>query len=287
MIKIVTDTTCDLPPAWFERYHITVLPMNIQFGLDTFREGLDIEPETFYRRIQAEKELPTTSQPAVGQFRQTYERLAADGSEILSIHLTSKLSGTWQAAMLAAAQLQNKIKVHVLDSLTSSVGLGLMIHEAAHLVQTGLPAPAIVSRLEARRSQIHVFIMLKDLRYARMSGRVGRLRETLVSLLNVKPIIGVADGALIPLDRVHGQKKGLERMLTLATEMVGQTPVSVGMVQALAQTEAERLLGQLQAGLNCRLSFITDLSLSLAVHFGPGTIGFATYPAAQFGVYTE
>jgi DegV family protein with EDD domain len=279
MIKIVTDTTCDLPPGWFDRYNITRLPINIQFGLETFQEGVTITAPTFYDRIEREGTLPTTSQPSVGEFSQIYETLSADGSEILSIHVTGKLSGTCQTACLAAKQGEAKYKVHVLDSLTGSVGLGLLVREAAQLVQAGFSLAEIVPRLEARRSQINVFIMLKDIRYVRMSGRVGRIRETLVSLLNVKPIIGVEAGALIPLDRVRGHKKGLDRMLSMAEGLVGQMPVHVGIAHALAQAEAETLLAQVQARLNCRDTFIADLALSLAVHLGPGTVGFATYPA--------
>ncbi len=204
--------------------------------------------------------------------------MAADGSEILSIQLTSRLSGAWQAAMLAARELEGKVKVSVIDSLTSSPGLGLMVREAAQLVEAGWPLERLVPHLEARRPHINVFIMLKDLRYARMSGRVGRIRETLAALLDIKPIISTADGHLVPRDRVRSQKKGFERMLTLAQEELGDTPVHVGLVHALAPAEAEELLAQLKTRLNCQDTFITDLALSLAVHFGPGTVGFATYP---------
>jgi DegV family protein with EDD domain len=280
LVKIVTDTACNLPAAWLEEYQITRIPFNIQFGLETFREGIDLTSETFYRRIQTEARLPTTSQPAVGEFIKAYETLGNEGeSELLSIQLTSQLSGAWQAARLAADRVSDRIKVHVIDSLTGSVGLGLMVREAAQLVQNGLGPAEIVPHLEARRGQIKVFIMLKDLRYARMSGRVGALRETLASLLNVKPIIGVQAGDLVPLDRVRGSKKGFERMLTLAQELTGDAPVHVGMTHALAPTEADRLLAQIKTRLNCRDTFVTELALSLAVHFGPGTVGFATYPA--------
>ena len=121
-----------------------------------------------------------------------------------------------------------------------------MIREAAQLAETGLSAAEIASRLESRRSQITVFIMLKDLRYARMSGRVGRLREVLASLLNVKPIIGVEQGILIPVDRVRSQQRGFERMVAMAQEQIGDAPVHLGVVHALAQTEAERLLAEAQ-----------------------------------------
>lgn len=281
MIKIVTDSTCDLPPGWISRYGLTVVPINIQFGLETFYEGQTIDPAAFYQRIKAEGALPTTSQPAVGEFSQVYQRLADNGSEILSIHLTSKLSGTWQSATLAARQVQGQVKVYVVDSLTSSVGLGLMVREAALLAEAGLDAAEIVARLEARRPQIHVFIMLKDLHYARMSGRVGRLRELLASLLHVKPIISVDEGALIPAERARSQQKGFERMVELAAERVGQSPVHLGATHAQAPREAATLLALARSQLNCQETFMADLALSLAVHFGPGTVGFATYPAEE------
>jgi DegV family protein with EDD domain len=199
----------------------------------------------------------------------------------LSIHLTSKLSGTWQSAVLAAKQLQDKVKVSVVDSLTGSVGLGFLVREAAQLVEAQLPVEEIIRRLEARRSQINVFILLKDLRYARMSGRVGRLRETLASLLNVQPIVGVDQGALVSLERVRGQRKGFGRMLALAKEVVGDLPIHLAIAHAIDQPQAENLMILAQARLNCRDTFIADLALSLAVHFGPGTVGFATCPAEQ------
>jgi DegV family protein with EDD domain len=279
VIKIVTDSTCDLPKAWFTRYNITVVPINIQFGTHTYREGIDIDPETFYTQINDQGELPTTSQPSIGEFQEIYESLAADGSEILSIHVTSKLSGTWQTAALTIRQLKDRIKIALVDSQTGSVGLGLMVREAAQLVEAGLTVEAIVARLEARRAEINVFIMLKDLRYARMSGRVGRLRESLASLLNVKPIVGVDQGSLVSLERVRGQKKGYDRMVSIAQEMVAAAPVHLAVSHALDREQADQLLAQAQTRLNCQDSFIADLALSLAVHFGPGTVGLATYPA--------
>jgi DegV family protein with EDD domain len=279
MIKIVTDTTCNLPPEWFEQYKITAIPIHIQFGLETFREGVTITPNTFYDRIKAGGVFPTTSQPSVGEFCTMYEALAADGSELLSIHLTSKLSGTWQSARLAAEQLGDRVKVTVVDSLTSSAGLGFMVREAAQLVEAGLTTTQIRQHLEARRSQIKIFIMLKDLQYARMSGRVGRLKEMLTSLLQVKPIIGADQGVLIPLDRVRGQRQGFARMLALLEEAVGDAPVHLAVAHALDQQNAASLLEQARARLNCQDAFISDLAISLAVHFGPGALGLAAYPA--------
>jgi DegV family protein with EDD domain len=281
MIKIVTDTTCDMPDEWYNQYHITTIPENIQFGLDTFQEGVTIDRDEFYRRIESDGALPTTSQPSIGQFMELYRELAADGSEILSIHLTSRLSGTWQSAYMAARQLEGQVKVNVVDSLTGSPGLGLMVREAAQLAAVGRTVENIVPRLEARREQVKVYIMLKDLRYARMSGRVGRLRETIASLLDIKPIVGVENGNLIPIDRVRTQRNGFKRMLMIAKAENGANPVHVGCTHALAPSEASELLEQVKTHLNCRDTFVTDIALSLAVHFGPGTVGFATYPAEE------
>lgn len=279
MIKIVTDSTCDLPAAWLSRYNITVVPVNIQFGAETFREGLDLAPADFYQRINTSGALPTTSQPAVGEVCQIYRQLAADGSPILSLHLSSQLSGTWQTVTLAARQLASTARITVIDSHTGSVGLGLMVREAAELAAAGQHIDQIAAHLQARRAQIYVYIMLKDLRFARMSGRVGRIRESLASLLNIRPIIGVVDGALVPLDRVRGQQHGFERMVTLAETTVKQQPVHVAVAHAVCQPQAEVLLALAQARLNCRETFISELATSIAVHFGPGTVGFAAYPA--------
>jgi DegV family protein with EDD domain len=279
MIRIVTDSTCDLPAEWLDAYSITVVPVNIQFGLETYQEGVTISPEAFYGRIARDGVLPTTSQPAVGEYCRIYEKLAGDGSDILSIHLTSKLSGTWHTAQLAARQLGDRASVTVIDSFTGSVGLGLMIREAAQLAAAGLPVTEIVNRLKARRAQVFAIFMLNDLRYARMSGRVGRIRENLVSVLNLKPIIGVKDGALVSLERVRGTKRGFDTMISLAEQFFGSTPVHVGVAHAICQQHAETLLAQAQTRLNCRNTFMADLATSIAVHLGPGAIGFAAYPA--------
>lgn len=169
--------------------------------------------------------------------------------------------------------------IRVVDSWSGSVGLGLIVRDAVRLAQAGLPLNEIATRLEARRQHIHVFILLKDLRYARMSGRVGRVQEMLASLLNVKPIIGVDEGALISLERVRSQHKGFERMVALAAEQVGDTPIQLGLSHALAPAEATELMALARSQLNCQDTFIADMAVSLAVHFGPGTVGFATYPA--------
>jgi DegV family protein with EDD domain len=267
-----------MPPAWVERYSISVIPVNIQFGLETYQEGITITPAQFYRRISRDQLLPATSQPSVGEISNIYRRLAADGSQILSLHLTSKLSGTWQAASLAARQLPDPTQIAVIDSWTGSVGLGYMVREAAQLAADGFSLEQIVTRLNEKRKQVKIFLMLKDLRYARMSGRIGRVREYLATLFKVRPIIAVQQGALTLAERVRGQQRGLTRILALAEQAVGDTAVHLAVAHAIDPTQAERLLSMANKRLNSRDTFVTDLALSIAVHFGPGTVGLVAYP---------
>ncbi|GAB4422661.1 MAG: DegV family protein [Anaerolineae bacterium] len=279
MIRIVTDSTCDMPAGWAEQYGITIIPVNIQFGLESFQEGVSISAAEFYRRISQSNSLPTTSQPAVGEIMRVYEGLRQAGHQVLSLHLTGKLSGTWQAATLAARQLADPDNICVMDSATGSVGLGLMAREAALLAAQQLPLADIARRLEQRRSQISVLLMLHDLRFARMSGRVGRVKELLTSLLQVKPIIGVEQGDLRLVERVRGQKRGFERMVARAAETLGNRPVHVAVAHAQSPDKAAHLLELARGRLNCADTFVTGLALSIAVHFGPGTVGFVAYPA--------
>jgi DegV family protein with EDD domain len=279
LIKIVTDSTCDMPADWIQRYRVNVVPVNIHFDLDSFQEGVNLTPAQFYDRINRSGSLPTTSQPAVGEFKKIFERLSADGSEILSLHLTSKLSGTWQAATLAARQLNTQAKITVFDSWTGSAGLGFMVREAAQMAKAGQAVPQIIDKLRTRREQIKIHLLLKDLRYARLSGRVGRIREILAALLKVKPIIGVEQGALTLVERTRGQKRADKRLLDLTEQSVGQSPVHIAVAHALDESRGSSLLAEATARLNSCDTYVTDLALSIAVHFGPGTVGLVAYPA--------
>lgn len=268
-----------MPADWVQRYRINVVPVNIHFGLESFQEGITLMPAQFYQRINLTDSLPTTSQPAVGEFRKIFERLSADGSEVLSLHLTSRLSGTWQAASLAARQLNMQAKITVFDSWTGSVGLGFMVREAAQLAEAGQSMQQIINKMRTRREQVKIHLLLKDLRYARLSGRVGRIREILAVLLKVKPIIAVEQGALTLVERTRGQKRAAKRLLALTEQSVGQSPVHVAVAHALDEARGLSLLAEATARLNSCDTYIADLALSIAVHFGPGTVGLVAYPA--------
>jgi DegV family protein with EDD domain len=282
VIKIVTDSTCDMPDEWVSRYDVRVVPINIQFGSETYREGVTIDHAGFYRKVDELGIIPATSQPSAGEFCEVYQALAGEAGDVISIHVTAKLSGTTQSAELAADMVKGQVRVHVIDSMAGSAGLGWMILDVARMIEAAASLEEIIAHLEATRRQLTVVLMLADLRYAQMSGRVGRLQSALASLLDVKPIIWLEDGQLDVRERVRSRSRAIEQMLAISRTAVGaNTPVNVATVHAEAPTEAEKLLELAQENLNVRETFIEDLATSLAVHFGPGTIGLVTYPAGS------
>jgi DegV family protein with EDD domain len=279
MIKVATDSTCDLPAEWYQEYDITVVPINIQFGTETYLDGVTIDRETFYRRIEQTGKLPSTSQPSAGQFENHYRKMMdAGATDILSLHVTSKLSGTFQSAELAKEMLAGQVRVHPFDSACGSAGLGFMAVEATRMIRAEHTLDEILARMEALRERITVVLVLKDLRFAQMSGRVGRLQSSLASLLNVKPIVVLEKGILDVGEKVRSQGKALERMLDIVAERVGtHDPVNLAAIHAESPVEGEALLERAKKRLHCRESFLANLTTSLVVHFGPGTLGLVAY----------
>lgn len=278
MIKIVTDSTCDLPAESYREHDITVVPINIQFGASTFLDGVTIDRPTFYWRIEQSGVLPKTSQPSAGQFQECYEALAAAGTtDIISIHVTAKLSGTFQSAELAASMVAGRVRVYPFDSACGSAGLGFMVVEAARMVEEGKGVAEILARLEEIRPRVNILLTLKDLRFAQMSGRVGKLQSSLSALLNIKPIVLLENGLIDVTDKVRTQSKALDRMIEIMLGRVGTSPVNLAVVHAEAPDEGHALLERAKALFKTHESFVSDLALSLAVQFGPGTLGLIAY----------
>ena len=279
MIRIATDSTCDLPPGYVEDYDITVVPINIQFGTETYEDGVTIDRETFIRKIDEMGILPTTSQPSAGQFGQYYEKLAEEGAtDIISLHVTSKLSGTYHSSVLAKELMEGRVRVHPFDSESGTVTLGFMCMEASRMARAGKSVAEILARMKEIREQGCLVITLKDLRYAQMSGRTGRLQSSLASLLSIKPIVLLEDGLLDVVEKVRTQGKAIDRLIEILSERVGRSePVNLAVVHARAPEAGEDLLDKAKALFNCQETFITDLTSSLVVHFGPGTLGLFAY----------
>jgi DegV family protein with EDD domain len=277
LIRVVVDSTCDLPAEWVRRYQISVVPIHIQFGTQSYREGVDIDRDMFYRKVEATHTLPKTSQPSPGEFVETYRRIACKGDTLISIHVTGKLSGTCQSAQLAARELGGALDVRVFDSRGGSAGVGYMAVEAMRMAQAGESVDAILVRLEQMRRDIHILLSPENLKYLQMSGRVSNVQALIGGMLSLKPIIALEDGMLQPAARVRTRAKALERMLAMTGDYAGARPVKLAVVHAQAQPAADKLMSCARDRFNVQEAFVVDLATSLAVHFGPGCLGIVSW----------
>ena len=277
MIRIVVDSTADLTAELQTRYQITIVPINIQFGQETFRENVDLDRRAFYYKIEATHQLPKTSQPSPGAFIAAYRGIVAPGDSILSMHVTSKLSGTCQSAELAAKELRGEIEVTVLDSMCGSAGLGFMAVEAARMAEAGVGMPDIARRMEEIRPRVNIFLSPENLKYLQMSGRESNVQAVIGSMLSLKPIISLDNGLLHPAARIRTRTKALEHMLNLTRERVGDNKINLAIAHAESPADAAALMARAKQMFNIEESFVVDLATSLAVHFGPGCLGLISY----------
>ncbi|NOX63781.1 MAG: DegV family protein [Chloroflexi bacterium] len=280
-VAIVSDSTCDLPidsPYW-ERIHI--IPVHIHFGEETFREGVDIDETEFYARVEREGAIPKTSQPSPGEFAELYRRLRAQYDAIISIHVTAKLSGTYQSAMLAADMVANEIPVHPFDSACGSSGLGFMAVEAVDALDQGRSIEETLARLEQIRARMNIFLSPDNLKFAHLSGRVSALGSTMATLLNIKPIIVLRDGKLLAEVKVRTRKRAMRRMIKMMHARIGDSAARVAVTHAQAPDDAAILAKWAQETFHCREVWLTPLATSIAVHLGPGTVGVVAYALDQ------
>ena len=279
MLRIVTDGAADIPAGWEKEYEIDVIPINIQFGDKTYLQNVDLDSDGFYKLVEESGKIPKTSQPSPHQFVEFYKQIARKGDVILSLHVTSKLSGTFASAVAAAEELKDTFRIHTYDSANGSVGLGFMCREARKMDRSGRSVQEILAALDAVRDHVRVILTLDTLDYARMSGRVGTLSAALASVLNVKPIAILRDGLVNMAEKVRTRKAALDRVVELAKEEYGDRPVFLAVAQARDPESGKLLLEKARRVLNTRDAVITDLSISLAANFGPGTVGLVLYPA--------
>ena len=278
MIKIVTDSTADVPQDLMQRYDIRTVPINIQFGQETYQEGIDLDRPTFFEKLEAC--IPTSSQPSPGQFVQVFEPLLGQGHSVLAIVITSKHSGTYQSAELAKSLLP-KADIAVFDSLSITMGTGYQVLAAARAAEEGKSMAEILRILEKIRSGMYIYFTPATLKYLQRSGRVGKLSGALASLLHVKPIIKVEDGTLEAFEKIRSRTKALDRVVELTERAVGTTdPVKLAVIHAKADDEAEALRARLQQRFNCEEMHVVDLACSLTVHGGPGIIGIVSCKVA-------
>ncbi len=273
MIKIVTDSAAGLTPDMAKQYGIEVIPLYVHFGEQTYREGLDLSNEQFFAMLKTTPKLPTTSQPSAGDFLGLYKRLTADGSPIISIHLSSLLSGTCASAC-AARDILTGAQIHVIDSLTISAGQGLMAIEAARLAAAGQPVEAIVDRLETMKNGFELYFVLDTLEYLHKGGRIGKAQALLGTALQMKPILKVKSGPVEPYERIRTRAKAVARLKEIVLNATnGHAQVRLGILHTAAQEEAQKLYDDLVPHIKPVETMLFEVGPVVATHTGPGAVG--------------
>jgi len=271
-VAVVTDSSADLADSVLDRHHISVVPLQVVFGHETFRDRIDLKPEEFYRRLGAARELPTTSQPAPADFVRVLRDARAEADEVVAVLLSGTLSGTLASAQ-SAVRAGGISNVHVVDSRSASLGVGMLALRGAELAESGWSAAGIARELERVRGQSGMLLTVDRFDHLLRSGRVSRGKAWIAGMLDVKPILSLdASGRVIPIDRVRGRDQVVPRVLALLDRRLTPRPkvVRFGVAHAEAPDMAERMRNALVAAYQPRDCFVTLATGVLATHVGPG-----------------
>ena len=278
MLKIVMDTAGDLPSGWRESYDIDLIPINIIHNGHNYLQGIDIHYDDFYRIMETSDVLPSTSQPTPYQFVEFYRKIAKPEDTVLSIHVTEKLSGTMDSAQKAVEELKGELNIIAFDSASGTICMGMMAREAREMDRAGKAIEDILARLAEIRRQMQLVFTVDTLKFASMSGRVKHLQFALASMLNVKPIIELKNGLLEMGEKVRSRNKSINLLLEKMKRKFGDQRVIVGVLHAHDPQGGLDLMEKVIGQLNCAEALYGEISISLAAHFGPGTLGLAGYP---------
>jgi len=263
---VVTDSTADLPDDWRARYGIEVVPLKVLFGKETFRDGVDMDNEEFFRRLAASSSLPTTSAPSPGEFAEVYQRLARDHDGCISIHIGAQLSATGEAARVGASSVEG-FQVNVIDSQSVSMPVAFLCRIAAECENLDAATEAVRSRIPKTR----VLALLDTLRYLEMGGRLSRAQAMIGTMLDLKPLLLVAGAEIKPVDRVRTRSRAIPRMVEYFKNDLPVEHVSV--MHAQAPDEAEQIAAALRKDLPGREVTIGQIGCVLGTHTGSKALG--------------
>lgn len=281
-IHIITDSGCDLPQEILESLQIHVVPLTVQFGDEIYRDGIDISVAEFYRRLEAEDQIPSTCQPSPADFVRVYEKVAKPGDTIISIHLSSKMSGTYQSAVLASSMIDPNISVKVVDSKCASLGIGIVAVAAARSVQAGKNVEEILRETQHIIDNLQVYFVVDTLEYLQKNGRIGMASAFVGTLLSIKPILTLEDGMVAPFEKIRGKTKALNRIRELMDDFKKQHPerkLNAAISNANAYADAERLAAYLEEQLPLdNKVIIGPIGPTIGVHTGAGTVALFIYP---------
>lgn len=276
-VKVIGITSSGLDPEDAQQLGITIAPLRVNFGNETLRDGVDISKDEFLRRLAASKIFPTTSQPPVGDFLELYEKLRAEGDEVLCVVLSNKLSGTWLSANSAKQQFADE-HVVVFDTLNVAGGEAIQLVEAARLAAAGRNLMEIVERLETMRDHVRLYFVLDTLEYLAKGGRVGNAQAFIGSLLQMKPILEIKNGLVEGAERVRTKGKAHARLRAIVDEaMHGKSRAQMMVLYTANKSPALELADELKRKYRLADCPIHSMSPAVAAHAGPGALGVAYY----------
>ena len=272
-IRIVTDSTSDLPPALAEQLGVTVVPANVVIDDVNYRDGIDLTADEFYQRLVAGPRLPTTSQPSVGTFQAAYQEILEQGDEIVSIHVSSKLSGTVNSAEQAKASLGDSVPIEVVDSHSASIAVTLKVLGAVDAARQSSFHREVADEVRRDLSRTTAVFALDTLEYLQKGGRVGKAQAFVGSLLSVKPILTLVDGEVHPLERPRNHQRAMRRLIELTREK-GQ-PVRLGVIYSTEQEWATEIRSSLSDLLPEEEIVTARFGPALGTYVGPRAVGVA------------
>ncbi len=269
-VKVVTDSSSDLPPEVAGELGITVVPLYLRFGDEVYRDGVDISPDEFYRKLVASPVHPTTSQPPPSDFADVYRRLAQETDAVVSVHISSKASGTYDSALRARDMVGTKCRIEVVDSLSVSMGLGLIALAAARLARAGEGLNRVMDEVREAVIATRIVGLLDTLKYVLLGGRLGKAKALLGTLLNVKPLLTMRGGEIMPVGVVRTRAKGIEKLVEIVRSALNIQELAI--VHSTSLDEASSLRERLAEVLSEDRIHMARLGPALGVHGGPGTL---------------
>ncbi len=272
-IKIITDSTSDLPDQIARKLGITMVPLYVLFGKDTYRDRVDLSENEFYKRLIEGSVHPTTSQPSPQDFIKVYDKLSRNAEGIISIHISSKLSGTYSSANQAAQKNSFSCPIEVIDSANVSMGLGLIVIGAAKLALMGEDFDTIIVKTRQMIEKIHVWALFDTLKYLALGGRIGKAQALMGSMLNIKPVLTVKDGEMTPVTKSRNREKGISILKGFVEKLDSIEDLAV--MYTTNKKEADAFAELLKKTIGNKDIKVARLGTTLGVHAGPGTIGVA------------
>ena len=276
-IAVVTDSSAYIPSSALEGLRVSVIPVWLLWDEDRLRDGVDIDPAAFYHRLETSKTIPTSSQPSVGEFVAFYRQVAAEADAIVSVLVSSELSGTIASAQAARVQLP-QLDIRIVDSRSSSMGLGLSVLAAARAAAAGAGVDEVVAAAEEMRDRVHLLFVVDTLEFLHRGGRISGAKRVLGTVLQIKPILHIQDGRIVSLTQARTKRKALHLILDLAEERLGGKAMAEAVIVDINSPEsgdavAERVAERFAPSALYR----SEVSPVVGMHVGPGAIGLVFY----------